>query len=146
MIYLLGLCQYLLGIIFLFGILGGTEMIQFDSAKNIINRMISAYKLKTMKALCEYFGVGISVLSNRVVRNTIPAEYIIQCALDTGANLLWLCTGEGEPCVEGLQVEKKSIDVSTESLEKLERIAALKSSGAITDDEYLLLKNSIFSK
>lgn len=119
-------------------------MIQFDSAKNIIDRMVSAYRLKTMKALCEYFGVGISVLSNRVVRNTTPAEYIIQCALDTGANLLWLCTGEGEPNIDGIKTEKKSIELSSEALEKLERIAALKNSGAITDDEYQLLKGSIF--
>jgi hypothetical protein len=121
-------------------------MIQFDSAKNIIDRMVSAYRLKTMKALCEYFGVGISVLSNRVVRNTTPAEYIIQCALDTGANLLWLCTGEGEPNIDGIKTEKKSIELSSEALEKLERIAALKNSGAITDDEYQLLKSSIFNK
>lgn len=106
--------------------------------------MISAYKLKTMKALCEHFDVGISVLANRVVRNTIPAEYIIQCALETGANLQWLCTGEGEPNIDGIEIEKKSIEVSTEALEKLERIAALKNSGAITDDEYQLLKSSIF--
>ena len=119
-------------------------MIQFDNAKNIIDRMVSAYKLKTMKALCEYFGVGISVLSNRVVRNTTPAEYIIQCALDTGANLLWLCTGEGEPNIDGIKTEKKSIELSSDALEKLERIAALKNSGAITDDEYQLLKSSIF--
>ena len=119
-------------------------MIQFDSAKNIIDRMVSAYRLKTMKALCEYFGVGISVLSNRVVRNTTPAEYIIQCALDTGAHLLWLCTGEGEPNIDGIKTEKKSIELSSEALEKLERIAALKNSGAITDDEYQLLKGSIF--
>ncbi|TEA27695.1 helix-turn-helix transcriptional regulator [Candidatus Schmidhempelia bombi] len=119
-------------------------MVQFDSAKNIIDRMVSAYRLKTMKALCEYFGVGISVLSNRVVRNTTPAEYIIQCALDTGANLLWLCTGEGEPNIDGIKTEKKSIELSSDALEKLERIAALKNNGAITDDEYQLLKGSIF--
>lgn len=121
-------------------------MIQFDSAKNIIDRMVRAYGLKTMKSLCERFGVGISVLSNRVVRNTTPAEYIIQCALDTGANLLWLCTGEGEPNIDGIKTEKKSIEFSNDDLEKLERIATLKNSGAITDDEYKLLKNSVFSK
>lgn len=121
-------------------------MIQFDSAKNIINRMISAYKLKTMKALCEYFGVGISVLSNRVVRNTIPAEYIIQCALDTGANLLWLCTGEGDPNIDGIKIDKKSIQLSVDDLEKLERIGALMKDNLITESEYQLLKNSIFSK
>jgi hypothetical protein len=34
--------------------------------------------------------------------------------------------------------------VTDDALEKLERIAALKNSGAITDDEYQLLKSSIF--
>jgi hypothetical protein len=121
-------------------------MVQFDSAKNIIDRMVSAYRLKTMKALCEHFGVGISVLSNRVVRNTTPAEYIIQCALDTGANLLWLCTGEGEPNIDGIKTEKKSIELSSEALEKLERIAALKKDNLITESEYQLLKGSIFNK
>ena len=120
-------------------------MIQFDSAKNIIERMVSAYRLKTMKALCEHFGVGISVLSNRVVRNTTPAEYIIQCSLETGADLHWLCTGEGEPNIDGIKTEKKSRDVSIEALEKLERLGALKKDNLITENEYLLLKNSIFN-
>ena len=120
-------------------------MIEFDNTKNIIDRMISAYKLKTMKALCEYFGVGISVLANRVVRNTTPAEYIIQCCLDTGADLMWLCTGQGASGIEGLN-EKKSLTFTPDDLEKLERLAALKKDRAITDDEYNLLKNSIFNK
>lgn len=120
-------------------------MIRFDNTKNIIDRMISAYKLKTMKALCEHFDVGISVLANRVVRKTIPAEYIIQCVLETGVDLLWICTGEGEPNIDGMKTEKKSIEVSTEALEKLERIATLKKDNLITESEYQLLKSSIFN-
>lgn len=120
-------------------------MIKFDNTKNIIDRMVSAYKLKTMKALCEYFGIGISVLANRVVRNTTPAEYIIQCCLDTEADLLWLCTGQGASGIEGMN-EKKSLSFTSNDLEKIERLATLKKEGAITDDEYNLLKNSIFKK
>lgn len=107
--------------------------------------MVNAYKLKTVKALCNHFDVGLSVITNRILRNSFPAEYVIQCALETGADLQWLCNGEGEPGIDGLQADKKSIEVSTEVLEKLERIAALKSSGAITNDEYQLLKSSIFN-
>ena len=119
-------------------------MIQFDNTKNIVKRILSAYKLKTVKALCNHFDVGLSVITNRILRNSFPAEYVIQCALETGANLQWLCTGEGEANIEGIGFEKKPIEVSTEALEKLERIAALKKDGAITDDEYTLLKGSIF--
>ncbi|WP_392551213.1 helix-turn-helix domain-containing protein [Orbus wheelerorum] len=117
-------------------------MIQFDSAKNIIDRMISAYKLKTMKALCENFGVGISVLANRVVRNTIPAEYIIQCALETGADLQWLCSGQGESGIDGVKVVKKIV-LSDEILEKLERLNSLKEKGAITLEEFNILKANL---
>lgn len=119
-------------------------MVNFDTSKNVVNRMVKAYKLKTVKALCNHFDVGLSVITNRILRNSFPAEYVIQCVLETGANLQWLCTGEGEPNIDGIEIEKKSIEVSTEALEKLERIAALKNSGAITDDEYQLLKSSIF--
>ena len=119
-------------------------MVNFDTSKNVVNRMVKAYKLKTVKALCNHFDVGLSVITNRILRNSFPAEYVIQCALETGANLHWLCTGEGDPNIEGINVENKSIELSSESLEKLERIAALKKDGAITDDEYNLLKGSIF--
>lgn len=52
----------------------------------------------------------------------------------------------GNPGVEGVKIENNSINLSSEDLEKLERIATLKKDGAITDDEYILLKNSNFKK
>lgn len=73
----------------------------------------------------------------------MSADIILKCVMETGANPQWLCTGEGDPNIDGINTEKHSIDVSIEALEKLERIAALKSSGAITDDEYQLLKGAI---
>ena len=115
-----------------------------DSCRNVVERMVTAYKLKTVKALSEKLDVGVSVISNRITRNTFPADLVIQCALETGADLLWLCTGEGEPNIDGIKLEKKSIEFSNDDLEKLERISKLKKEEAITDDEYMLLKNSIF--
>ena len=119
-------------------------MVKFDNSKNVVNRMVNAYKLKTVKALCSHFDVGLSVITNRILRNSFPAEYVIQCALETGADLSWLCTGEGEPNIDGIKTEKKSIELSSEALEKLERIAALKKDNLITESEYQLLKGSIF--
>lgn len=115
-----------------------------DECKNVISRIVKSYKLNTIKALCEKWGISAGVMASRVQRNTFPYDYVLRCALETGANLIWLCTGEGDPNIDEINAEKKSIDVSIEALEKLERIAALKSSGAITDDEYQLLKSSIF--
>lgn len=121
-------------------------MIQFDSSKDVINRILSAYRLKTAKSLAERWNIAASVIGSRVQRGTFPSDFVVKCALDTGADLEWLCTGEGDPKIEGITIEKKSIEFSDEDLEKLERIAALKNNGAITEDEYNLLKNSIFNK
>lgn len=121
------------------------KMVKFDNSRNVINRILIAYKLKTVKSLADKWNMTASVIGSRVQRNTFPADYIIRCMLDTGADLLWLCTGEGESNVEGVESAIKKIEVSTEALEKLERIAALKKDGAITEDEYQLLKSSIFN-
>lgn len=115
-----------------------------NECKKIINRLVAAYDVKTVKALSEMLDTTVSVIENRVARNTIPYDLIVKCSIDTGAKLQWLLNGEGEPNIEGINTEKKSIEVSSEDLEKLERIAALRKDGAITDDEYILLKSSIF--
>lgn len=67
-----------------------------DDCRNVVERMVTAYKLKTVKALSDRLNVGVSVISNRINRNTFPSDLVIQCALETGANLLWLCTGKGD--------------------------------------------------
>lgn len=121
-------------------------MIDFDSSKNVIKRILSAYQLKTAKSLADRWNIAASVIGSRIQRETFPSDFVVKCALDTGADLEWLCTGEGEPNIDDIKTERKSIELSSEALEKLERIAALKNSGAITEDEYNLLKNSIFSK
>lgn len=118
-------------------------MINFDNCKNVIQRILAAYKLKTVKSLADKWNITASVIGSRIQRHSFPADFVLKCVMDTGANPHWLCNGDGESGVEGLQTEKKPIDVSIEALEKLERIAALKSSGAITDDEYQLLKGAI---
>lgn len=115
-----------------------------DECKNVLSRIIKSYGFTTVKALGEKWGITSGVLASRVQRNTFPYDYVLRCALETGADLIWLCTGEGDPKIDKIKTEKKSIELSSEDLEKLQRIAALKKDGAITDDEYILLKSSIF--
>lgn len=45
--------------------------------------------------LCDHLGVSKSTQATRFMRNIFPAEWVIQCALETGASLLWLTTGQG---------------------------------------------------
>ncbi len=80
-----------------------------------IERMIDAYGGGTKTALAELWGISKGKLSNRYLRDTFPADYIIQCALETGVPLKWLATGEG-PMLTNLETDtitvprKKLID------------------------------------
>ncbi|EQB8079034.1 phage repressor protein CI [Yersinia enterocolitica] len=60
-----------------------------------IGRMIEAYGFTTRQALCEQLGVSKSTLATRYMRDIFPADFIIQCALETGVSLRWLAAGEG---------------------------------------------------
>ncbi|HDL7600023.1 TPA: helix-turn-helix domain-containing protein [Yersinia enterocolitica] len=60
-----------------------------------IDRMLEAYGFSTKQALCEQLGISASTLANRYLRDTFPADLVIQCALETGVSLRWLTTGEG---------------------------------------------------
>lgn len=60
-----------------------------------IERMIDAYGCGTKTALAELLGISKGTLSNRFLRDTFPADYVIQCALETGVSLEWLATGAG---------------------------------------------------
>jgi hypothetical protein len=46
--------------------------------------------------LCEALGITASALANRQNRNAFPAEYVLKCALDTGASVRWLTYGHGD--------------------------------------------------
>jgi len=61
-----------------------------------IFRMVEAYGVTTRQAVCEKLGVSKSTMASRFMRDNFPAEWIIQCAFDTGVSLRWLATGEGE--------------------------------------------------
>ena len=120
---------------------------KYDSnIQNVIKRIITAYGVKTIKDAANLLNVSVSVIGNRIHRGSFPHDLVLTCILQTGVNPKWLCTGEGISNIEGIKTEKKPIEFSMVDLEKLERISALKNSGAINDDEYTLLKNSIFDR
>ncbi|HID9646507.1 TPA: phage repressor protein CI [Serratia marcescens] len=66
-----------------------------EGGKAAIERLIEAYGFSTRQALCSHIGVSKSTLANRYLRDTFPSDWIIECALETGASLLWLTTGNG---------------------------------------------------
>ena len=66
-----------------------------QGGKAAIQRLVEAYGFTTRQALADHLGVSKSTLANRYMRDTFPADWIIQCALDTGVSLRWLSTSEG---------------------------------------------------
>ncbi|EPY4179273.1 helix-turn-helix domain-containing protein [Klebsiella pneumoniae] len=66
-----------------------------QGGKAAIERLVEAYGFTTRQALADHLEVSKSTLANRYMRDTFPADWIIQCALETGVSLKWLTCGEG---------------------------------------------------
>lgn len=70
----------------------------------ILDRITSVYGFSQKVQLANHFGVAASSLSNRYTRGNISYDYAAICSLETGANLLWILTGQGERFTgEGVQ-------------------------------------------
>lgn len=112
--------------------------INYDSnGGKVLDRIIEAYGFSSKQSYTEYLGVSASSLSMRYKRDSFPYDLVIRCMDETGATLQWLANGEGE----FLPNEKpKEAVLTDETLEKLERLANLKEKGAITDEEFNVLK------
>ncbi|WP_410735579.1 phage repressor protein CI [Citrobacter koseri] len=62
----------------------------------ILNRVIEAYGFTQKLQLAEHLGMAASSLSSRYKRGVFPADIVVKCIAETGANLEWLATGEGK--------------------------------------------------
>ncbi|MBL0909079.1 phage repressor protein CI [Pectobacterium carotovorum] len=67
-----------------------------DNAAGALDRILSAYGFKQQKELAERLGIHGNNVTNWLSRDTIPGSVFIECALDTGADLRWLVSGEFE--------------------------------------------------
>lgn len=75
-------------------------VLNFDFTKgggNTLNRVIEAYGFSSKIALAAHLGIAGSSLSMRYKRDAFPADIVVRCALETGANLEWLTFGTGKP-------------------------------------------------
>ncbi|MFX2527957.1 phage repressor protein CI [Serratia marcescens] len=107
------------------------QMINQDT-KAVIDRMLLAYGLKTKLALCEALDITASALANRQLRNAFPAEYVLKCALDTGASLRWLTYGQGEMFEQNVITAPSALAVPSKVLSRRQ----------LQDGETLLLDKS----
>lgn len=80
--------------------------------KEAIKRLMEAYGFNTQVALVEHLEASKSTMANRLLRDSFPADWVIQCALETGASLLWLATGQGEMHYQKEEEKKSKIETS----------------------------------
>jgi len=89
--------------------------------REAIHRLMAAYNFKSRQQLCDHLGASKSTMANRYLRDSFPAEWVIQCALETGVSLLWLTTGQGDP---GTKIDtEKNINIVNSS--KIQPLSAL---------------------
>ncbi|MCE9732250.1 MULTISPECIES: phage repressor protein CI [Pectobacterium] len=66
------------------------------STSEILERLFSSYGVTSQKELAERLGIAPNNISGWTKRGSVSGNAIIKCALDTGADLHWLVTGEFE--------------------------------------------------
>jgi len=83
-----GICQRILDCF------GG--LVDFSrGGKKVIERLVEAYGFTTRQALCDHLGVSKSTMATRYMRDIFPADWVLQCAIETGSSLEWLSFGTG---------------------------------------------------
>lgn len=101
-----------------------------QGGKAAIERLIEPYGFTTRQALADHLDVSKSTLSNRYMRDTFPADWIIQCALKTGVSLRWLATADG----------LKHLDVRTQVMSLPKKII---NNGKLIENGYLIFGLSL---
>lgn len=64
-------------------------------AREAVARICEVYGLPSRLQLANYFEISPSALGTRIMRDNFPADLVLRCALETGASIYWLTTGEG---------------------------------------------------
>ena len=107
------------------------EKMLSTGGKAVLKRVMSAYGHSTQKELSEYLGISTGTISTWVRREYFPGDVVITCALDTGASLEWLATGE-------MYTERKE-ETATLGIPKISKKILL--AGKLDDDGFCYLDN-----
>lgn len=67
-----------------------------SGGKKVIERLVEAYGFTTRQALCDHLGVSKSTMAKRYMRDIFPADWVLQCVIETGVSVDWLISGKGE--------------------------------------------------
>lgn len=112
---------------------------KFDGGKAVVQRILQAYGFTMQKQLHDHLGVGNGTVSTWIKRNYFPGEVVIRCALETGADLEWLATGDGN-----LNLSNKSEKNKLTIEEKIKSF--ILAEGKLIDNDYLVIDKLLFEK
>jgi hypothetical protein len=102
---------------------------------DVLDRICEAYGFSQKIQLANHFDIASSSLSNRYTRGAISYDFAAHCAIETGANLKWLLTGEGQAFAPS------SASDSTKSIEEFTL-----SEEILKSDGFLVIDAKFFSK
>jgi hypothetical protein len=92
----------------------------------VLDRICEAYGFSQKIQLANHFDIASSSLSNRYTRGAISYDFAAHCALETGANLRWLLTGEGEAFAgTAASTDAKRVEIFTLSEESLKNDSSI---------------------
>lgn len=107
------------------------EKMLSTGGKAVLQRVMEAYGFNTQKELSEYLAISTGTISTWVRREYFPGDVVITCALDTGASLEWLATGE-------MNTERKG-ETATSGIPKISKKILL--AGKLDDDGFCYIDN-----
>lgn len=87
--------------------------------EEVLDRVCEAYGFSQKIQLARHFEIASSSLANRYSRDSISYDFIVHCALETGANLAWLLTGKGSPSTGSAKNDSKNLEKFTLSEDRL---------------------------
>ncbi|EOV6157701.1 phage repressor protein CI [Enterobacter ludwigii] len=99
----------------------------------MIERLVEAYGFTTRQALCDHLSVSKSTMATRYVRCIFPADWVLQCVMETGVSIEWLVSSKGSLKTNAATT---LIDVEVQELRNGEAIVL----GTYKIDPSLLLK------
>ncbi|MCW7550921.1 helix-turn-helix domain-containing protein [Photorhabdus sp. APURE] len=112
-----------------------------SGGKQAIERLVRAYGFKSRQALSDHLGVSKSTMANRYLRDSFPADWVIQCNLETSASLLWLSTGQGEMFPDGERKKESLENIIAPTIQRV-RLAG----GKLNIDSAVVLDSELIAK
>ncbi|MBF7957385.1 MULTISPECIES: phage repressor protein CI [Rahnella] len=97
----------------------------------VLDRVLEAYGFSSKILLAAHLGIASSSLAGRYKRGGFPADIVVRCVAETGANLEWVATGQGK------KFEDSELDVIRLPRKKL-------IDGQMYDSGYVLFDKVLF--